>query len=144
MEDTPVDLTWPKIIFEEEHLDDGDGDIALAISLTHDVSPAVSTFVKKIMPQVSQILHCKPDGGPSQKAIRSGHHAWMLAESVVHRLAALPKQGHAIRRTHIFLAGPNGFAFFLGQHQKAIGPVSIYEWDFDGLRGGGYSLGLTI
>lgn len=144
MDDTPVDLTWPKILFEEEHVADRDGEIALAISLTHDVSPAVSTFVKKNIPQVSQILHCKPDGGPSQKAIRSGHHAWMLAESVVHRLATLSKSGHTIRRTHIFLAGPNGFAFFLGQHQKAIGPVSIYEWDFDGLRGGGYSLGLSI
>jgi hypothetical protein len=144
MDDTPVDSIWPKIFFEEEHVADGDGEIALAISLTHDVFPAVSTFVKKNMPQVSQILHFKPQDGPSQKAIRSGPHAWMLAESVVHRLATLSKSGHTIRRTHIFLAGPNGFAFFLGQHQKAIGPVSIYEWDFDGLRGGGYSLGLSI
>jgi hypothetical protein len=144
MEDTPLDLTWPKILFEEEHFAGGDGEIALAISLTHDVSPAVSTFVKLNMPQVSQILHCKPDGGPSQKAIRSGHHAWMLAESIVHRLGTLSKNGHTIRRVHIFLAGPNGFAFFLGQHQKAIGPVSVYEWDFDGLRGGGYGLGISI
>ena len=144
MEDIPVDLTWPKILFEEEHLADGDGEIALAISLTHDVSPAVSTFVKKNMPQVSQILHCKPDGGPSQKAIRNGHHAWMLAESVVHRLPTLSKSDHTTRRTHIFLAGPNGFAFFLGQNQKAIGSVSIYEWDFDGLHGGDYSLGVSI
>lgn len=144
MDDTPLDLTWPKILFEEEHVADGDGEIVLAISLTHDVSPAVSTFVRKNMPQVSQVLHCKPGGGPSQRAIRSGHHAWLLAESIMHRLATLPKSDLIMRRTHVFLAGPNGFAFFLGQHQKAIGPVSVYEWDFDGLRGGSYSLGLSI
>jgi hypothetical protein len=47
-------------------------------------------------------------------------------------------------RTHIFIAGPNGFAFFLGQNQQAIGPASLYEWDFDGQRGGGYGLGLSV
>jgi hypothetical protein len=30
------------------------------------------------------------------------------------------------------------FAFFLGQSQAAIGPLSIYERDFDGLRDGDY------
>ena len=68
----------------------------------------------------------------------------MLAEAVVQRLQDLRGSGRSIRRVHVFIAGPNGFAFFLGQHQQAIGPAAVYEWDFDGQRGGGYSLGLSL
>jgi SMODS-associated and fused to various effectors sensor domain len=47
-------------------------------------------------------------------------------------------------RVHIFMAAPNAFSFFFGQHQKAVGPVTLYEWDFDGLRGGGYNESLSV
>jgi hypothetical protein len=41
----------------------------------------------------------------------------------------------------IFIAGPDAFAFFLGQHHVALGPTAVYEWDFEGRRGGSYSWG---
>ena len=47
-------------------------------------------------------------------------------------------------RVHLFIAGPNAFAFFLGQNQPAFGPVTLYEWDFDGLRDRNYSPSLEI
>jgi hypothetical protein len=53
-------------------------------------------------------------------------------------------QQNPATRTHVFSAAPNAFSFFFGQHQKTIGPVTLYEWDFDGLRGGGYNLSLSI
>jgi SMODS-associated and fused to various effectors sensor domain len=68
----------------------------------------------------------------------------MLAESVVQKLRAIRKSESGIPKTHIFIAGPNGFAFFLGQHHQAIGPAFLYEWDFDRQRGGGYGLGLSV
>ena len=68
----------------------------------------------------------------------------MLAESVVKQLRKVREQGAGVGRVHLFVAGPNSFTFFLGQHQQALGPVSSYEWDFDGRRGGGYSLGLSV
>ena len=55
----------------------------------------------------------------------------------------IPNVSQAFRSV-VFIAGPNAFTFFLGQHQQALGPVSSYEWDFDGQRGGGYSLGLSV
>ena len=65
----------------------------------------------------------------------------MLAEAAVQHLrACVPNRSH----THVFLAGPNGFAFYLGQHQQAIGPATGYEFDFDGMRGGGYKPGLSV
>jgi hypothetical protein len=46
------------------------------------------------------------------------------------------------RTVRLFMAGPNAFAFFLGRNQVAIGRTAVYEWDFEGQRGGTYSLGL--
>jgi hypothetical protein len=65
-----------------------------------------------------------------------------MASSLLSAIRASAKG--APRRVHLFIAGPNAFALLLGQSQAAIGPVSIYEWDFDGLRDGDYSVGLEL
>ena len=46
--------------------------------------------------------------------------------------------------THLFMAGPNAFAFFLGQNQPAMGPVIVYEFDFEGGRDSTYRPGLRV
>ncbi|GJL53115.1 MAG: hypothetical protein NPIRA02_02470 [Nitrospirales bacterium] len=144
-DDSPIDKSWPNIEFEEQDFSIKEHkEIALAVSLTHNVSPSVRTFVKQKLPEVSQIIHCAPEGGSSQHSVRSGRHAGILAEAIVHRLQDSRVNGQGTGRTHIFIAGPNAFTFSLGQHQHAIGPVTIYEWDFDGQRGGGYSSGLCL
>jgi SMODS-associated and fused to various effectors sensor domain len=45
---------------------------------------------------------------------------------------------------YFFIAAPNGFTFFLGQHEPALGPAAIYEWDFEGTRSKSYVRGLTL
>jgi hypothetical protein len=45
--------------------------------------------------------------------------------------------------TH-FHCGTKRVRFFLGQNHVAIGRTAVYEWDFEGRRGGTYSLGLRI
>jgi hypothetical protein len=140
--DFPADPSWPGFEFREEVIDENAPGIGLAVSLTHDVSAGVRVFAQRPGSPVGRVLHCRPGGGPSQQAIRCGRHAWMLAESVVQQVRSL--QRPAKEPLHIFIAGPNAFAVFLGQHRQALGPVVIYEWDFDGQRGGGYSLGLAL
>jgi hypothetical protein len=144
MDDQLVGAHWPKFVFEEEVLAEGLDEIAVAVGLTHDIAGAVRSFVKSGVQRAGRILHCRPEGGASQQSVHCGRHARMLAESVVQRLRTLRGSGSGTTRAHIFIAGPNGFAFFLGQHQQAIGPAALYEWDFDGQRGGGYSLGLAV
>jgi hypothetical protein len=142
-DDSPSNPDWPVFQFRDEAVDDGRDNIALAISLTHDVTNGVRAFAAQSGARLNRILHCVPKSGPSQTAIRSGSHAWSLAQQVSQQLQTLRTGGGDYRHVHIFVAGPNGFAFFLGQHQQAIGQATIYEWDFDGRRGGGYSPGLT-
>lgn len=144
MDDAAVDSAWPRLTFDDEMIDEDLDEIALAIGLTHDVSGDVSSFVRQDLPRAGRIVHCRPEGGPSQQSVQCGRHAWMLAEAAVQQLQAVRRQGHRGAPVHIFIAGPNSFAFFLGQHQQAIGPAGLHEWDFDGQRGGGYSLGLAV
>ena len=143
MDDAKPESTWRGCVFEDEVTRGGGSEIAIAVGLTHDVSAAVRSFAREQLPRVGRIVHCRPEGGASQQSVICGRHAWQLAESVVGHLVAARGQGHRGTPVHVFVAGPNGFAFFLGQ-QRVIGPAYIYEWDFGGQRGGGYSRGLAV
>ncbi len=139
-DDLPADPTWPSLAFEDETLAASGDDIAVAIALTHDIGGAVRQYVKGI-PGIGRLVHVRPEGGPSGRSVKCGHHAHLLAEALTARLRAGHPHDGRQRTTHIFIAGPNAFAFFLGQHHVALGPTAVYEWDFEGRRGGSYSLG---
>jgi hypothetical protein len=140
-DDLPPDPAWPCLAFEHETLAPSGDDTAVAIGLTHDVGDAVRQYVKGF-PEIGRLLHVRPEGGASIRSVKCGHHASLLAEAVTARVRADHRHDGRRRTTHIFIAGPNAFAFFLGQHHVALGPTAVYEWDFDGRRGGSYSLGL--
>ena len=142
--DQTLNEAWPPFEFKKEVIDEHAGDIALAVGITHDIGTAVRAYAKSSVPKIGSILHCHPRGGASQQAVVCGQHAWMLAESAVQELHRVRGQGAGRGRIHLFVAGPNSFTFFLGQHQQVLGPVSSYEWDFDRQRSGGYILGLSV
>lgn len=144
MADMPSDPAWPEFIFHQSALAQDRDEIAVTVGLTHDVADHARAFVTQKLSQVGQILHCRLRDGPSHQGVRCGRHAWELAEAIVQHLAAMNQPGRRFARVHFFIAGPNGFAFFLGQQVHIIGPVTIYEWDLDGHRGGGYSPGLSL
>jgi hypothetical protein len=39
---------------------------------------------------------------------------------------------------------PNGFAFLLGQEGERLGRCKLYEFDFNGERGGSYEFSLRV
>ena len=139
--DKPMDPSWPALSFTDETIFAGGADLAVAVSLTHDVAPAVRLHVNSLT-DIGTLMVVAPVDGPSYQSIRSGSHAHAMASKLVAAIRASATANP--RRVHLFVAGPNAFAFFLGQSQPAIGPVTVYEWDFDGLRDGGYSAGLEL
>jgi hypothetical protein len=44
----------------------------------------------------------------------------------------------------LFSAAPNALLFFLGQHREALGRIQLYEFDFEGSRGGDYAASLRL
>ena len=138
-DDFSPDPDWPTIECNVERLGEG-LDQAIAIGLTHDISQDVKDFVPRNLPDVGSFVEVKLSRTASQSAVKCGAHAAMLAEALVDRLRKMRRGS----KTHLFIAAPNGFTFFLGQLHKAIGPLVIYEFDFDGLRTGTYSVGLSV
>jgi len=141
--DMPLDKDWATPTFKGEVTNRGHGDIALAISFTHDISDAVRAHAESD-PNIGHMLFVGLEGGPSGRSIQCGRHAFMMAEQIAARIRSAVGDMRPRPKVHIFIAGPNGFAFFLGQNQAAIGPVAIYEWDFEGNRNGAYSVGLEF
>lgn len=138
-DDFPVDAHWPKIECDVETLGEGP-ERAIAIGLTHDISQDVKSFVSGNLPGVGSFVTAKLSAAASQSAVKCGAHAVALAEALVDQLRKIERS----EKTHLFIAAPNGFTFFLGQLHKAIGPIIVYEFDFDGRRGGTYSEGLNV
>ncbi|MBI4192897.1 MAG: SAVED domain-containing protein [Betaproteobacteria bacterium] len=45
---------------------------------------------------------------------------------------------------HLFIAGPNSFTFYLGQHIQLLKPVTLYEFDFASPRNKSYQPSLSF
>lgn len=140
--DMPPDPTWPSWQFDVEKIADQPGEIAIAVSLTHEITPAVRTHIKQSLPGVSILLIARPSCGPGARSVACGRHAFELAETLAQRLNAERLDSSAI--THLFIAAPNGFTFFLGQRQPSFGRTTLYEYDFEGTMGGGYKPSLLL
>lgn len=140
--DMPRDPTWPGWEFNLELLNQSGGDMAVAVCLTHDVVPAVKSYLAASLSEVSSLLIARPTCGAGSRSVVCGQHAFDLAEA----LALQINQQRTGNRPplHLFIAAPNAFTFFLGQRQPGLGKTTLYEYDFEGVNGGGYKPSLSL
>lgn len=139
-DDQPPAADWPGWAFQFDDAAAAENELIVAVSLTHDVMPKVLDYASKALGGRA-ILSAVIAGGPSNTVVRCGRHAFDLAESLVRKVMALRKPGMAV---HLFIAAPNAFTFFFGQRQPQIGAVTLYEYDLEGLHGGGYTPSLSL
>lgn len=139
-DDASADPSWPTWVFDQLATGSEGKDLAVAVSLTHDVAPAVRAQVASL-PGVGSLLFAAPTSGPGSRAVASGRHAFDLAQALALKINQLKRPGQVV---HLFIAAPNAFAFFLGQRQPSLGRTTMYEYDFEGLNGGGYRASLNL
>lgn len=116
-------------------------DVAVVVSVSRDALADVKSYVASVQP-IGTVVEVRPTSGVGQRAVADADHAVALADGLadvirMHR----PKNGGT---THLFIAAPNALAFFLGQHRGALGKVQLYEFDFEGERGGSYSPSIRL
>ncbi|WP_104656979.1 SAVED domain-containing protein [Ralstonia insidiosa] len=140
--DVPRDPSWPGWEFDLETLNDSEGDMAVAVCLTHDVVPAVKMHLAASLPQASSLLVARPSCGAGARSIVCGQHAFDLAEALALQINQM-RNGNK-PPLHLFAAAPNAFTFFLGQRQPGLGKTTLYEYDFEGMNGGGYKSSLSL
>jgi len=138
--DAAPDPSWPAWNFEHEVLDSPEEDLIVGVSLTHDVAPAVRAQFASLT-GASRLLLASPMGGPGSRVVASGAHAFQLAEALAVKINQMKRPGKTV---HLFVAAPNGFAFYLGQRQPSLGRTTLYEYDFEGVGAGGYQPSLTL
>lgn len=140
--DMQRDPSWPEWEFDLETLHESEGDMAVAVCLTHDVVPAVKTHLAASLPQASSLLIARPSCGAGARSVVCGQHAFDLAEALA--LQINQKRYTSRPPLHLFIAAPNAFTFFLGQRQPSLGKATLYEYDFEGTNGGGYKPSLLL
>ena len=115
-------------------------DLAVAVSVTHDVRGDVTAFVNgAAIPTRGTLAATLPRAGNT--VVRDGPHALALAQALVAELRSHRKSGQTV---HLFMAAPNGFSFVLGQHLRPVGPVVVYEFDFESGVPGAYEAGVAL
>jgi hypothetical protein len=113
-------------------------EVAVAISATHNIETDVSMYVKRHLPAVSRIIHCYI-AAPGTASIVDADHAYILAQHISSQLKTQRNPQERASRIHIFFAAPNALTFFLGQHARSFGSLTLYEYDFDTNAPGAYS-----
>lgn len=141
-DDRPHDPDWPTFTSELVEFDPAVLDIAVAIGLTHDVAADVQAFIKRSNLKVGRLLALSPTSKANGQAVACGRHAYELSQLATEAIRQLPKSPGT--RLHVFVAAPNGYTFFLGQHQPLLGPLTLYEFDFEGSRDLSYIPALSL
>ena len=115
----------------ESKLQAGD-DLALVVSVTRPALADAERAIEELQLPIGHRLHLElPE--PGNGAINAGSHALWLVDALIR--AALPLvQQHRPPRLHVFPACPVAFAFLLGQQADALGPTTVYEFDFNHSR----------
>jgi hypothetical protein len=105
------------------------GEVAVSLSVTHDVSPEVAKFLSAQTHQAQSHIRFTPGTGYGSTAVTDGKHAWQLAQSFCSQLKQLVVE-HGCTRVHLFSAAPAALLFFIGQLSHALPPVTVYEYEF--------------
>lgn len=144
-DDAKPDASWPDWRFEEHALQNSGQDVAVAVSVSRPAQVDVRRYLQG-RSDIRRLVCADLSGGATQTALLNGAHADALAERLANYVKDVrPKVGSpALPRVHLFISAPYTFSFLLGRHAKLIGPLVLYEFDFDGQRSGSYEPSLTM
>jgi len=133
-------------LWAEDHdimLDGSASDVVYGIGITRNVIPKVHAYLQQSALDARRLVPMTIRQGPGQGSMLSGAHAMQLAGSVAHRVDNHVEQ-EWLGTTHLFIAAPNSFTFFLGQLARSFGKIQLYEYPFGEARHLGYRPSLLI
>ena len=139
-DDPKLEGEWPTLEVKSVTLNEGKPDVAVALSITHAIEGAVINYINKHLSDVGTLLVCSLAGGGGRSAVRNGRHADEIADAAS---KAIYEEANGAQ-CHLFIAAPNAVSFFLGQRQMRVGPVTLYEHDFEGARDRSYRSSLKL
>ncbi|MGF7230305.1 SAVED domain-containing protein [Arachidicoccus sp.] len=128
----------------EQIINETGSDLAVAVSVTHDIANDVMDFVQNNVPHTGRFINATIAAGPSPISIRDGNHILLAVLELMKTIKATRNAGEKKGTVHLFVAAPNAFVFTLGQHIKSLGKIILYEYDFEQYRTGSYSQAIQL
>lgn len=119
-------------------------DIAVAVSVTHDITADVQCYINKNPDQFGQLLSYIIAPQPGQRSVEHADHTFALAQDLVAQLRTARSHFQAGSRLHLFMAIPNFLAFELGRMALTLGPIQLYEYDRNSGQLGAYQPSLVL
>ena len=114
-------------------------DVVVGIGISQSVAADIETYVQATGLPAAAILQLTLSCGPSRTAIQNGTEAFALAQHAVNRIRGFRASCRLSGTTHLVIAAPNGFTFFLGQLARPLGPLRLYEYAFGSGVPGAYT-----
>jgi hypothetical protein len=112
-------------VLAETHIGNGH-DLAIIISITHDISEDVAHYISQSRLPVRTLLALGPQGEPGNRAVppASWATAWVRsAREQARRAATSAGATHA----HLYMAAPAALAMMLGHQWNLMPPTTVYE-----------------
>ncbi|HEY7830660.1 MAG TPA: SAVED domain-containing protein [Solirubrobacteraceae bacterium] len=117
-EDAQVEIDTREVTASSE-------DIAVLVSINHDAEEALRESRGEV-PEFRGYVRLRGTGG-AQVTLRSPGEAADAALRLVDAIKTARTRWRDIRRIHLFIAGPAGFAMLVGQLLNGLGPIQTYE-----------------
>ena len=140
----PDPAKYPSWEFGSEIISEDGTEVALALCVTHQVTPDVKTFIEHEKLPVSRILTCTPPSGPGPGSILDADHAKLLADQLSAHLKTKRTSVERQGKLHLFVAAPNALVFFIGQVARSFGSCIFYEYAFEDNLPGAYQPSLSF
>jgi hypothetical protein len=112
-------------VLAETHIGNGP-DLAIIISITHDISEDVARSISETGLPVSTLLTLGPQGEPGNRAATSAGWATAWVRSAREQARRAAASGGATR-AHLYMAAPAALAIMLGHQWNLMPPTIIYE-----------------
>jgi len=120
---TPEEVTAR--VVAETHIGNGP-DLAIIISITHDISEDVTRYISQTRRPVGTVLALGPQSEPGNRVVTSAGWAtaWVRSAREQARRAA---NNAGTTRAHLYMAAPAALAMMLGHQWNLMPPTTIYE-----------------
>jgi hypothetical protein len=114
-----------EVDIETNEIDATSEDMAVVVSINHNAEEALRESPDEVPRFRGHVCLRGKDGGLAD--LRTPGEATDAVMRLVEAIKTTRHEWRDIRRIHLFLAGPAGFAVLLGQLLNGLGPVQTYE-----------------
>ena len=112
-------------VLAETHIGNGT-DLAIIISITHEISDDVTRYIGEASLPVNTLLALGPQGEPGNHEATSAGWATAWVHSAREQ-ARRAVTSTAATRAHLFMAAPAALAMMLGHQWNLMPPTTVYE-----------------